>query len=131
MVDKDKLSRGQRIAQAIEDSPFNQSQIAARVGVTPQSITKWIKTGNIYSENLHALARITGVDFDYLLYGDKPNRIGEVAAVYRTCHPELHELVDRLDQHKASQLLLCARALSQTDKHTDLVIKFGRKTVLK
>lgn len=56
-----RQSRGKRIADAIDASGKSQREVADLVGVTPQSITKWIRTGNIYIDNLQTLADIIGV----------------------------------------------------------------------
>ncbi|WP_299733892.1 XRE family transcriptional regulator [uncultured Endozoicomonas sp.] len=58
-----------RISVAIERSGKSQRKVAIEIGVTPQAITKWLKTGNISRESLDGLAKATGVSASWLLSG--------------------------------------------------------------
>ena len=128
-IDNLKTFRGERIADAIRESGKSQREIAALIGVTPQSITKWIRNGNIYMENLLKLADITGVDLRYLISG--PKAIREEPPNYdRSPHSELHHLVDQLHDDQASQLTMVARAiLDRGNSGLDLNISFGEPVV--
>lgn len=58
-----------RISQSVKSSGKSQRQIAIAIGITPQALNKWLKTGNADKEHLLHFARETGVDFEWLLTG--------------------------------------------------------------
>ncbi len=108
-----RSSRGTRIAEVIKKSGKSQREVAELVGVTPQSITKWLKTGNIYIGNLVSLAEITGADIRYLIYGEPGD---SEDAGYQVKHATLHSLVDKLGEKQARKLSICARAMIDYDE---------------
>mgnify|MGYP001131737037 CR=1 FL=1 len=59
----------ERIAQAIEHSGKSQRKIALAIGVSPQALNKWLKTGNAKKELLVKFSKITGVNFEWLVTG--------------------------------------------------------------
>ncbi len=122
-----RSARGTRIAEVIKASGKSQREVAELVGVTPQSITKWLRTGNIYIGNLVTLAEIAGVDIRYLIYGD-PGEGKEYG--YEIKHAKLQTLVDQLDKKQARKLTLCAHALLECDdSDVEVNITVGAKKV--
>jgi len=57
----------ERIRHALSRSGLSQTAAARLIGVTPQSVYKWIKTGKIDKANLQRLADITGFSLDWFL----------------------------------------------------------------
>lgn len=129
MVDKSKIKRGTRIASAIEAAGLSQRQAASLIGVSPQSITKWIKTGSIQVENLVYLSDITGVELRYLIEGDV-NTIREKRPVYNPSRVKLHHYVSELSDAQVKKLILCAEALNESDESVSLSIKLGNKKLI-
>ena len=127
MVDFKKQQRGQRILRAIQQSGLPQRRIAERIGVTPQSITKWIRTGNIYVDNLLALAEITGVELRYLLTGESTPAINETAKKYNTARSELHDSIDQLDEKSTRLLKLCLNAIMESEDNLGIRIEIGKR----
>lgn len=60
---------GRKIARALESAGRTQRWLAAEVGVTPASVTGWLKDGRITVENLSRVAEALGVSFQSLLGG--------------------------------------------------------------
>jgi len=123
-----RVGRGKRIHDAILESGKSQREIADLIGVTPQSITKWIKTGKIYVDNLQTLADITEVDMRYLASGvtAKPE-ISEPAARYDTSG--LRDIVAQLDTRQAQKLLMCAHAILDSLGDVEISITVGGKNI--
>ncbi len=124
MVDM-RAARGARIQQAILDSGKSQREIAELIGVAPQSITKWIKTGKIYVDNLHALAELTGVDLRYIVSGYTPHHVSDQSEPYTTNRSELINTLDKLDAQQVHKLLICAQAFLEADADLDVSITVG------
>lgn len=57
----------EKIRYALKRASLTQTAAAQRIGVTPQSVYKWIKTGQIDKVNLQKLADITGLRIDWFL----------------------------------------------------------------
>lgn len=57
------------IRDALDRLGRTQQWLAEQVGVTPQAVTKWIKTGQISREKATEVARVLGVSLDVLLAG--------------------------------------------------------------
>lgn len=69
----DDQLRAERIAEAlglIKDNGIPQKEVAARLGVSPQAVTKWKTTGQIHRDYLLQLARLAGENPEYLMTGD-------------------------------------------------------------
>lgn len=64
----------ERIKHALRSSNTSQSEAARHIGVSPQSVYKWVKTGHIDKENLQALADLTGFNVEWLLSGSGKRR---------------------------------------------------------
>lgn len=97
--DSNKLARGKRIADAIKHSGKTQREIAALIGVSPQSISKWIQSGSIQAENLWTFAELTDTDIRYLMFGEP------------TPHADLHKLIDQLSPIQAKRAKLFVNTL--------------------
>lgn len=71
MVTKNDLSTiGGRIAEAIKYSGKSQRQIALDIGITPQALNKWPKTGKASTKALFRFSYVTGVSFSWLIEGN-------------------------------------------------------------
>ncbi|MBL4981728.1 LexA family protein [Pseudomonas fluorescens] len=57
----------EKIRYALKRASLSQTAVAQRIGVTPQSVYKWIKTGKIDKANLQKLADITGLRIEWFL----------------------------------------------------------------
>ncbi|MTI13807.1 helix-turn-helix domain-containing protein [Sansalvadorimonas verongulae] len=69
-----------RIAEAICSSDRSQRQIAIEIGVPPQTITKWIRSGSISKHNVSKLAEATSVNTYWLLTGDTEHSDNAISA---------------------------------------------------
>lgn len=64
MTDKHELKQklGEQLAplikQAIDDSSWNQTQIAEKLGVSEAAVSKWCRFGKIELPHLYELARV-------------------------------------------------------------------------
>lgn len=59
----------QRIRYALQRAKLSQTAAAEQIGVTPQSVNKWLKSGQIDKVNLAKLADITGFTLKWFLQG--------------------------------------------------------------
>ena len=59
-----------RIKAAIDFSGRPQRQIALDVGVTAQSVTKWLRWGYLDKKNIPAFCRACGVSIEWFLTGE-------------------------------------------------------------
>lgn len=96
-----------RIRQAIKLSGRSQADIARDLGVTPQSLTRWVGGGYIDKQRIPAFCRACGVDVGWLVTGEgeprtsdplrglSPERIVEVLQAHMT-RDELAELIREL-----------------------------------
>jgi len=57
----------EKIRYALKQASLSQTAAAQLIGVTPQSVYKWIKTGQIDKSNLQKLADVTGFRIDWFL----------------------------------------------------------------
>lgn len=64
-----KMSQAKRIAEARERLGMNQSELARVLKVTPQSVQKWEKGGDMRSAQRKRLAEALGVSEAYLVSG--------------------------------------------------------------
>lgn len=60
-----------RIQEALAKAP-SKTAIAEACGVTPQAVTGWIKKGSIAKEHLPTIAKLCGVDLNWLITGRAP-----------------------------------------------------------
>lgn len=57
----------EKIRYALKRASLTQTAVAQSIGVTPQSVYKWIKTGKIDKVNLQKLADLTGLRIEWFL----------------------------------------------------------------
>jgi len=60
-----------RLAKLIAEQKLSHAEVGRAVGVSGQAVGKWAKGGNIEFDNLQALARLFGVNWVWLRYGDE------------------------------------------------------------
>ncbi len=63
-------SFAQRLAKLMVEQGLSHAEVGRVVGVSGQAVGKWAKGGNIEFANLQALARLFGVNWIWLRYGD-------------------------------------------------------------
>lgn len=66
-----RAALAERIGLAIDRSGLNGREVADGMGVSPQSISSWRKTGKIAKERLPQFAAIVGVSIQWLM-GEGP-----------------------------------------------------------
>lgn len=62
-----------RIAKVLKGA--NQREIANKIGVSAQAVTKWKKSGTISKENATSLAKLRGFNPDWLISGQEPEKL--------------------------------------------------------
>ncbi|WEJ62174.1 helix-turn-helix domain-containing protein [Thiomicrorhabdus lithotrophica] len=75
-----------RINEIIADSGLNQSEVARKVGTTPQAIRKWQsgESTGIKGENLINLARLGNTTMEWIQTGKEPTKTNEPQAEYNS-----------------------------------------------
>jgi PAS domain-containing protein len=63
-------SFAQRLTKLIQERNISHAEVGRTVGVSGQAVGKWAKGGNIEYDNLQALAKLFGVNWIWLRYGD-------------------------------------------------------------
>ena len=66
-----KTTLQNRLQIALDSSGKSQRKIALAIGITPQALNKWLKTGNASKENLKDFSDETGCDYLWLLTGEE------------------------------------------------------------
>lgn len=59
-----------RLSKLIQERSMSHAEVGRSVGVSGQAVGKWAKGGNIEYDNLQALAKLFGVNWIWLRYGD-------------------------------------------------------------
>ncbi len=59
-----------RLANLIKEQDMSHAEVGRAVGVSGQAVGKWAKGGNIEYDNLQMLARLFGVNWIWLRYGN-------------------------------------------------------------
>lgn len=73
------LEIAQRLTALRRARGFSQEELAQRLGVSRQAVSKWERAeASPDTDNLIALAQLYGVTLDQLLYGDKPGGMMDV-----------------------------------------------------
>ena len=62
---------GKRMKTALKDAKLSQSYIAEEMGITPQAVSAWFKTGRIAKNRLSRFANLVHRDLDYFLSDQK------------------------------------------------------------
>ena len=65
----DATPLGERIKQAIEACPYSAREVAEEIGITPQAISKALRSNKMGKDNLRKMADFVGVDRDWLING--------------------------------------------------------------
>jgi phage repressor protein C with HTH and peptisase S24 domain len=67
-----------RLQEALDDSGINRSELAAKLGIKPPSVTGWFNgsTKNMNAENAFNAAKILRVNLQWLLFGIGPKEAG-------------------------------------------------------
>jgi hypothetical protein len=118
--------RAARIAELKKRHPrLTWAKIAEETGVKERSAIKWQKTGALKPENAEALARLFGVDFDYVWTGPRPDTPGMFVdrrntpagpvAVDRV-DGELEERITRIEGTLQEILMLLGEARTEQDR---------------
>ena len=95
---------GDRIEKAINDSGLKKAEIARRVNVSPQAITKWSKKGSIEKKNLLKFCNITGASYEWIMTGKRPaNEINETRKTY-SINSGLLKKINSLNQSQINRL---------------------------
>jgi transcriptional regulator with XRE-family HTH domain len=93
--------RAQRIAELKEAHPrLTWRKIADAVGVSERAATQWQRTGALKPENAEALAKLFGVDFDYVWVGPRPDT-PDLFVDRRASVPDAEQRLARMEQQIA------------------------------
>lgn len=69
----------ERLAEAIEEAPAKQYQIAEYCHVSEQAVGRWKRTGKISRENLLSLSQISGYRYRWIKDGAGPKKFTDSA----------------------------------------------------
>lgn len=70
-----KTGINKRIAELFEEHAINAKKLGEIIGVTPQSVNRWPKTGEVKDENLEKLLNFfKDISRDWLYFGTGPKR---------------------------------------------------------
>lgn len=64
-----QLELGERLSKAITESKYKAREIADHIGVSPQAISKAIRSHSMGKDNLRKIAEFIGVNEDWLING--------------------------------------------------------------
>jgi transcriptional regulator with XRE-family HTH domain len=92
-------SRAERIAEAIASTTLNDSEVARRIGCKSQAVAQWRSgaTKDLKSDNLFALADLTGFEARWIATGKGPKRKAETAEEARLLENYRHAGAERRD----------------------------------
>lgn len=94
---------GDRIRIAIKNSEYQANEIAEYVGVTPQAISQAIRKNAMRESNLRKLAEKTGVDVDWLIFGDRTLVADFDIDLFSRCVAALHKAAKELDMKELDE----------------------------
>ena len=94
---------GGRIASLLEKKGMTQSDLARRIGKSPQTVQKWVNGGGVRGKNLEEVAKVLGTTEAYLLAGDSATYYIEVYP-YDVNHYELNAKGLELDIYQDIKL---------------------------
>jgi hypothetical protein len=124
--------RAARIAELKKRHPrLTWAKIAEETGVKERSAIKWQKTGALKPENAEALARLFGVDFDYVWTGPRPDTPGMFVDRRNTpagpvavdrLDGELEERITRIEGTLQEILMLLGEARTEQDRISGLLV---------
>lgn len=106
--------RAARIRKVKDDNPqLTWAQIADKVGVTERSAIAWQQTGGIGHENAKRLAKLVGVDPDWLWSGNRP-ATPDLPALLNGNGAQLARIEAKLDQALKAQAEIQAALVKLT-----------------
>jgi hypothetical protein len=124
--------RAARIAELKKRHPrLTWAKIAEETGVKERSAIKWQKTGALKPENAEALARLFGVDFDYVWTGPRPDTPGMFVDRRNTpagpvavdrLDGELEERITRIEGTLQEILIVLGEARTEQDRISGLLV---------
>ncbi|GAA5075645.1 hypothetical protein GCM10025759_19370 [Lysobacter panacisoli] len=80
-ISTDNAAVAERLKKAIADLPYSKSEVADRLGVSPQAVTGWESTGRIGKKSLAGLALMSGRSVHYFLTGEQEPPQGDWGAI--------------------------------------------------
>lgn len=86
---KEVTELGARILGALKQKEQTQLWLAEQAGVTPQAVTKWLRTGKIGRDRAVRVAAVLGLSVDSLLSGDDSVMTQWMLPVFRDLPAEL------------------------------------------
>lgn len=87
-----------KIGEAIKNSKLSPMEIALRLGVTHQSVYKWVATGQISRTNLAALGKVVKTNFDDIRHTITERQIKGLK------HKSLHLEIEKLNVRQAKEV---------------------------
>lgn len=79
------LELGDRLGKAIADSKYKAREVAEHVGISPQAISKAIRSHSMGKDNLRKIAEFVGVNEDWLINGKVESKGEFDAALMARC----------------------------------------------
>lgn len=109
VTNNDLTTIGGRIAEAIKHSRQSQRQIALAIGISPQALNKWPRTGNASKEALYKFCEVTDVSYDWLLNGNGSMKLpkgllARIAAMQDSSEAELDAYIGAKDINEIDNL---------------------------
>jgi len=95
MIPDNKL--GSRISEAIKNSEYQANEVAEYIGISPQAISQAIRKNAMRESNLRKLAEKTGVDVNWLIFGDKTLVADFDIDLFANCVAAIHKAAKELD----------------------------------
>ncbi|WP_238149185.1 helix-turn-helix domain-containing protein [Arsenophonus endosymbiont of Aleurodicus floccissimus] len=107
------MSFPKRLQQALDELGWNQSELARRMGVKPQSVQGWLKNVIPRMDKLKKLSEVTGKPLDWFFSHQLQN---QEKKSYETFHKEKNTLTE-----KQKLILELFEALPESD--VNLILK--------
>ncbi len=101
-------SQAERIIKAIKHSGLNQRKIALEIGISPQALNKWTKTGNASRESLAKFSKVTGTSLEWLITGEGEERESSLKkdlSLFAQSSPTSQQLAETITELSAKNLL--------------------------
>lgn len=101
---------GRRIVQAADYAELSQGQLAVKIGVNPGNLSRMIAGKRVLAHKLAVIARVCGVDVDWLTKGGSGGPIvADAPATRRGRKPNADRLVRRLTLAEGADEMAAAR----------------------
>lgn len=115
------MTIGQRIAEARTKASLNQSQLAARLSVAPQSVQQWEQDKTTpRRERVERLAALLNVSPEWILFGRDPAHplgVQDTPSPYQVNNPDTETVTSATDSVMVSLPLLESAALAAGAEH--------------